>query len=520
MTSALLLALAACGSRGVEYELKLVPIVPANQSPFSGLTRLELVIEPEAGAPTVIEVDQLTGSPLIDGLGELNNVRIAVRGYTGDALTAFGRSAPLSAADGDSLTVNVLVSETTGFGWTPGLTTQRAYAAAAPDGQGSFYIFGGVEKFNNSPDMLDTIERLDIGAPNTTLTTATLGVTLPEALGGEDGAPYTTRAGLSATLLGGTAADAGKILLFGGLGQYGDAASITSAVALFDPATETFESLESALIPQSEHRVVQNQVGDVLFFGGWTSAASDLIEPTTRVQRYERATRLVSRITGDLPGVGLYGAATSLGADGVLYCGGATWDSEANWSPRDECVLITNAGELVEVAPMPEGRAHHAMVTVGEGLALVTGGLNPAEREYIFGPESRGTDTAWLYDASTDSWTDVGELSTARAWHVAAPLASGGAVIAGGYNQAGLIWQVSAGKAIPCAELYTVEGGLQPVPGDEDCAAGDEVGALPDAVGYPAVAVDPSYGVLLVGGVDTAEAVSTGIALLASGDAQ
>ena len=91
MTSALLLALAACGSRGVEYELKLVPIVPANQSPFSGLTRLELVIEPEAGAPTVIEVDQLTGSPLIDGLGELNNVRIAVRGYTGDTLTAFGR---------------------------------------------------------------------------------------------------------------------------------------------------------------------------------------------------------------------------------------------------------------------------------------------------------------------------------------------------------------------------------------------------------------------------------------------
>ena len=60
-----------------------------------------------------------------------------------------------------------------------------------------FYIFGGVEKFNSSPDMLDTIERLDIGAPNTTLTTATLNVTLPEALGGEDGAPYTTRAGLS-----------------------------------------------------------------------------------------------------------------------------------------------------------------------------------------------------------------------------------------------------------------------------------------------------------------------------------
>ena len=519
MTSALLLALAACGSKGVEYELRLVPIIPANQAPFSGLTRLELVIEPEAGAPTVIEVDQLTGSPLIDGLGELNNVRIAVRGYTDDTLTAFGRSAPLSAADGDSLTVNVLVSETSGFGWTPGLTTKRAYAAAAPDGEGSFYIFGGVEKFGNSPDMLDSVERLDVGTPNPTLTTSTLNVALPEALGGEDGAPYTTRAGLSATLLGGTAADAGKILLFGGIGQYGDAASITSAVSLFDPATESFEVLESALIPQSEHRVVQNQVGDVLFFGGWTSASSELINPTARVQRYERATRLVSRISGDLPGLGLYGAAASLGADGVLYCGGATWDSSANWSPRDECLIVTNAGEMVDVTPMPEPRAHHAMVTVGEGLVLVTGGLNPTASEYIFGPEHRGTDTAWLYDASADSWTDVGTMSNARAWHVAAPLASGGAVIAGGYSQAGLIWQKSDGKALACAELYTVEGGLTPIPGDEGCVAGDEVGALPAAVGYPAVAVDPSYGILLVGGVDTTEAVSTGVALLAAGDA-
>lgn len=519
MTSALLLALAACGSKGVEYELRLVPIVPANQSPFSGLTRLELVIEPEAGAPTVIEVDQLTGSPLIDGLGELENVRIAVRGYTGDTLTAFGRSAPLSAADGDSLTVNVLVSETSGFGWTPGLDTKRAYAAAAPDGQGSFYIFGGVEKFGNSPAMLDTIERLDIGAPNTTLTTTPLSLTLPEALGGEDGATYTARAGLSATLLGGTAADAGKILLFGGIGQHGDAATITGSVALFDPASESFEVLESALIAQSEHRVVQNQVGDVLFFGGWTSGASELIVPTSRVQRYERATRIVSRITGDLPGKGVYGAAASLGADGVLYCGGATWDSNGDWSPRDECLIVTNAGEMVDVAPMPEPRAHHAMVSVGEGLVLVTGGLNPSTRENIFGPEHRGTNTAWLYDASTDTWTDVGTMSNVRAWHVAAPLAGGGAVIAGGYSQAGLVWQTSDGKALACAELYTVEGGLEPVPGDEGCAPGDEVGALPDAVGYPAVAVDPSYGVLLVGGVDTTEAVSTGLALLASGEA-
>ncbi|MCK6524964.1 hypothetical protein L6R49_26470 [Myxococcota bacterium] len=519
MTSALLLALVACGSRGVEYELKLVPIVPANQSPFSGLTRLELVIEPEAGSPTVFELDQLSGSPLIDGLGELENVRIAVRGYTDDTLTAFGRSAPLSAADGDVLTVNVLVSETSGFGWTPGLTTQRAYAAAAPDGLGSFYIFGGVEKFNNTPDMLDTIERLDVGAPNPTLATATLNTTLPEAIGGEDGAGYTGRAGLSATLLGGTAADAGKILVFGGIGQYGDAASITSAVHLFDPATESFEALESALIPQSEHRAVENQVGDVLFFGGWTSVGSDYIEPTTRVQRYERATRLVSRITGDLPGKGLYGAATSLGADGVLYCGGATWDNNGDWSARDECVIITNAGELVEVSPMPEARAHHTIVTVGEGLALVTGGLNPSTREQIFGSEHRAEDNAWLYDVSTDSWTDVGPLNTGRAWHAAAPLPSGGAVIAGGYSQAGLVWQSSAGKAIPCGEVYTVEGGLKPVTGDEGCAAGDEVGALPDAVGYPAVAVDPSYGILLVGGVDPSETVSTGIALFAAGDA-
>jgi len=520
MTSALLLALAACGSRGVEYELKLVPIVPANQSPFSGLTRLELVIEPEAGAPTVIEVDQLTGSPLIDGLGELNNVRIAVRGYTGDTLTAFGRSAPLSAADGDSLTVNVLVSETAGFGWTPGLTKSRGLTAAAPDGQGSFYIFGGVEKFDNTNKMLDTIERLDVGSPNTSLSTVTLGTILPPGVGGEDGESYTTRAGHSATLLTGAAADAGKILLFGGYGQYDESASITAAAALFDPATESFEVLESAISAQAEHIAVENHVGDVILFGGWTSIGDDFISPLDRVQRYERATRLVSRITGDLPGLGFYGAAASLGEDGVLHCGGATFDTSGLWSARDECVLVTNAGDMFEVSPMPEARARHAMTAVGDGLVLVTGGLNPEEREDLHSSESRGTDTAWLYDASTDSWTDVGTLENVRAWHVSAPLPGGGAVIAGGYGQAKLIASASGGQALACAELFTIEEGIRPMPGDEDCAAGDEVGALPDAVGHPAVAVDPNYGVLLVGGVDTAEAVSTGIALLAAGDAQ
>ena len=39
------------------------------------------------------------------------------------------------------------------------------------------------------------------------------------------------------------------------------------------------------------------------------------------------------------------------------------------------------------------------------------------------------------------------------------------------------------------------------------------------AVGYPAVAVDPIYVILLVGGVDPSETVSTGIALFAAGDA-
>lgn len=100
---------------------------------------------------------------------------------------------------------------------------------------------------------------------------------------------------------------------------------------------------------------------------------------------------------------------------------------------RDIISLFVDAGEdivLVDpgwtaVTPMPTGRYQHTATVLQSGRLLVTGGKDDADH-----PVS----SALLYDPTTNSWADAGQMNEPRFAHTATALPDGRVLILGGFG--------------------------------------------------------------------------------------
>lgn len=491
---------------GVEYDLNLIPITPGNQSPFDGLERLTLTLEPAAGASETFELPAVTGSPQVLNLGPLEDTRVAIAGYIGESLVTFGRSTPITISE-DSYTENVLISEVDSFGWLNVMVDGVTHGAAAPDGAGSFYLFGGSSGLNvRGDEVYDRIIRLAVAPPNDSLAFEELSVELPEYTGDYSEETYTERMAFSATLLTGTGPDAGKILIAGGLNVPYDLSTTTYGAALFDPVSQTFSEVDDGMVgSRAHHLAVANNQGNVVMIGGWGSTDPEHLVTRDSAETYNRATGEFESVSGEVPGDGLYGAAASLGAAGVLACGGAELFG-GTWASVDDCVIITVANEIEPVASLPDGLSHLAMVNVGEGKVLATGGLqvDPSDNLALQFESTNAVNTAYVYDAGADEWTQVDDMHFPRAYHSAAPLPDGRALIIGGAKRGEMFYadeSSDGGPGLACVEIFNPDDGSFELL--DDCAETDGSSTLPTRNHWPTVAVDPVYGTLVVGGTGT-----------------
>ncbi|MEU5261522.1 kelch repeat-containing protein [Amycolatopsis sp. NPDC021455] len=145
--------------------------------------------------------------------------------------------------------------------------------------------------------------------------------------------------------------------------------------------------------------------------------------------------------------------ATRLSGTTVLVTGGTAPGSPGTapydpFSQRAVEVFELGSGTWTEKAPMPAGRAFHRAVPLGPGRVLVAGGAASDRDE-------AGYRSAFVYDAGHDEWTPAAGLTTGRWSFAAAPLADGGAAIAGGVVRSGL---AAADPAVteltPATELF------------------------------------------------------------------
>lgn len=500
----ILLFLAALGCSGdsqtgtvYDYTLTITPVEPLNQSPFSDLSRLDLVIEPSVGDPSTYTLSTAASgsSPTVTGLGPLDDATLALEGYGAADMVSFGRSDPVSAEDGEQ-EVRILVSEVDRFAWFNPLTTASFGGAMASAGDGKFLLFGG-NGTGTAPsgetNVADTVWGVDVAPPDGAFTFSEVG-TMPA----NDDGDSVRMAGTATTLE--NSDDAGLILVAGGTTSYFHSENALGDAFLWDPDAQEAVSQIALKKKRFYHQAVENQAGQILLIGGFARANEGYIGLETSVEIVDPETGETSLAVGDTRAGYGWTAAADIGSDGVLFCGGIA-DMPGGWSGTDACDLISNSGEIQGgVVTLPDSLMMASLAPLGDGKALLTGGLVTTGVDEVLGNVSlSATNAAWIYDNGTLTEVTDG-MHVARAAHGSAALPDGKVLIFGGITGTAYGLNPSAADAIACAEIYDPDDGkFYEV---DSCDATSTSSPLPSQTAFPIYASDPLYGVMTAGGLN------------------
>ena len=210
-------------------------------------------------------------------------------------------------------------------------------------------------------------------------------------------------------------------------------------------------------------------------------------------------------VDGTLYTGGIFHAQARLGDTGVLVCGGLT----TAFTPSSQCQLILPDASVQSTTDLSRPLLHAQLTDIGQGRALLTGGLVATSTDTALPLTSNLTATseAWILDEF--EWRRVGSMSIARALHSAQRTSDGRVVVAGGVakidgssNRSGQAYSgllFDAADALPCVEIFDPD--TESFTALSACGASSETGTLPAPVALPAIAHDPVFGTLVHGGL-------------------
>ncbi len=511
---------------GEDFTLTVTPFLATNQSDIfaGGVDSFEVTAILNDGTRQDLALDgAATGeSSRATGLSPMEGARLEVSALREGAIVAWGRSQPFDVATGDDVEVRVLMLAPERGAWLPPLGEGLTGAMLTSVGEGAFLLMGGAANDRNGAltRTRDTIWRIDLNGVDALPSFTEAGL-LP-AVPTPGGASITRRYGATATPVVAAGPDQGKIVLVGGSDAlpWEDSTTVTGAVTLYDPTTNAWEEVPEVrglTDARSGHLAIGTAQGNVVVWGGWgyTDNARRVAWPSN-LEVWLRGAGVADTRNGstfeDLGSqpVGAIGAA---GADdpttGTLLCGGASFaGTSEDWEPRDACIRLSPDGtSLLEAPELPFVTAGHAMLRLQDGRVLLAGGVHP-EGNIAREGTTRASSKAWVLEDGT--WTAVGEMSVPRAGHRLVEQADGTVLVVGGSTEWGP-WSFPAGT-LACVERFEPSGDrFVTLTG---CDEGNEAGDLPGRASEPAVASDPAYGTLIVGGTGNAAAAQTGVTLV------
>lgn len=492
-----------------DYALRITPVVAANQSPFEGLDRLDLVFEPRTGESERISLGAPESGDTLpaEGLPALDETVIHVEGYAGGQLAAIGRTAALSGSSGE-IDVSVLVTETDALAWMGALPEGVVDPIVAALGAGRFLIGGGMgSNRGNLAKGQDALYTLDVREPTAGLALDALDTMPTYVDAGET--ERTERMGATFTQLT-AGARAGRWLLAGGSSElpHSDSLTTTDDVQVWDPESGDWDRLndDGELVSErSQHLAMVDAQGSVVVWGGWTAAEADTISVDSTVERFDPSSDAFERV-GTIKDLGSLDAAiASLGTRGTLLCGGAVFgqydeDPYGEWLSSDHCQIVTLTGELGDVITGLPSLAGLAMATLSDGTVIATGGATQSEPVEM-GEASSAESGVWQLLPGADAFEDAGEMAVARAGHRMVPLDDTRVAIFGGGPEYGAGRHPAEAHA--CGEIVEIGVGSTPL---GDCNEASPAAGLPNRTAMPAIASDPDWGTLIVGGVDEGDA--------------
>jgi hypothetical protein len=243
---------------------------------------------------------------------------------------------------------------------------------------------------------------------------------------------------------------------------------------VYDPVADTFTAVAPMGTPRMGHTATLLANGKVLVTGGiqampvvptqlepvhQTVATSELYDPVANT--WTAGPNLATPRAGHM-------ALTR--PDGkVLLAGGISWDSVIiiGWLPavRRSCDIYDPVANTIVAGPlMATARAMIDPVDLGNNRWLFAGGISALTLVNAGTP----TATAEIYNASTNVWTTVGSMATARGNHKSFARGNGQFLLCGGANGT-----ILAPTALSSTEVFsTATNTFSPGPGLNTARAG------------------------------------------------
>jgi len=225
----------------------------------------------------------------------------------------------------------------------------------------------------------------------------------------------------------------GRVLLAGGVGS----AQLLSSAEIFDPGTGRWTPTGSMTTPRLGGTLTLLPSGDVLAAGGTSpsgqqgTGGGQTISPTSSAEIYHAATGTWT-LTGSMTAARFEASGTLLSDGRVLIAGGfggpgapggagsIQYNPLASTEGYDPAV-----GAFSATGQMINARADHVAARLADGTVLVAGGL---------GGSTGGVSvaTAERFDPTTGRWREVSPMIRARTGASAALLGNGRVLVAGG----------------------------------------------------------------------------------------
>ena len=136
--------LSLLGGCGPDYDLSLKPLVPQNQSPFSGVDRIDIVLEHANGSNERFSLDSTQGSPSLNRMGLLDGTRIRLDATQNNQVIATGRTGRFDLESGEA-SQNIYVSKVNQMGWLEDHEHGLFGTSLVSMGEGRFLAFGGID---------------------------------------------------------------------------------------------------------------------------------------------------------------------------------------------------------------------------------------------------------------------------------------------------------------------------------------------------------------------------------------
>ncbi len=517
LAPALLTSCAAKGGGSGTFSVAISPVVPTNQTPFSGLDDIAMAVVGADGSQTQYDLGTPASGLTMSGtsIPALADDALLFEGSSGGTIVSRGETAPLTASKGSATSSTVMFGSVDAVGWIGSLAAPVAGPMIVPIGGGNFDVIGGVG-LTSGVWLRDytSVQRISLSAPSEDLLPATVA----------DAPTWTDLAGKtqqgwygSSMVVIPLGADAGKVFIGGGGPSPGlvDSTAVTPGVWLYDPATATFDALGDVAglaSPRSEAPTVLDPQGGIVMWGGWAqyhdngyvsiNGTVEVWDPNT-----QRGSSVSSRDGGgnlDPSSVPMYdGAGASLGADGELFCGGGllgTGGSIAEWTTSPTCNQVTAGHKITPADDLPAPLAGLAMITLQDGTILATGGsTETSPKQFDFSSTSPASAGAYLYDPAANAgrhWSAVGDMKVARAGHRMVLLPDGRVLVVGGSDTYGP--DLILGSGLSCVEVY--DPATQTFSDFTACDASSDTDGLAGRAVVPGIAIDPDYGVVIAGG--------------------